>query len=113
MGVNPLGEPGIPAAATGGNVEEVSIELQQQAAAGKGITVRGLRKEYATPDGTLVAVAGLDLTMYEGQIFCLLGHNGAGACLHETHTCVLLYPLLSCLKCVVKPVQAKPPRSQC
>jgi ABC-type multidrug transport system fused ATPase/permease subunit len=40
--------------------------------------VRGLRKEFDTPDGIKVAVAGVDMTMYEGQIFALLGHNGAG-----------------------------------
>jgi ATP-binding cassette, subfamily A (ABC1), member 3 len=39
---------------------------------------RGLRKEFDTPDGTKVAVDNVDLTMYEGQIFVLLGHNGAG-----------------------------------
>lgn len=37
--------------------------------------VRNLRKEYSTPDGIKVAVAGVDLTMYEGQIFALLGHK--------------------------------------
>eukprot|EP01048_Picozoa_sp_COSAG05_P027355 COSAG05_NODE_7943_length_753_cov_1.185015_1_plen_227_part_01 len=31
-----------------------------------------------TPDGEKVAVHGLTLSMYEGQIFVLLGHNGAG-----------------------------------
>lgn len=29
------------------------------------------------PDGTK-AVAGINLKMYSDQIFCLLGHNGAG-----------------------------------
>ncbi|CAM9223755.1 unnamed protein product [Phaeothamnion confervicola] len=38
------------------------------------VRIRGLRKRYADK----VAVAGLDLTLYEGQITCLLGHNGAG-----------------------------------
>ena len=40
------------------------------------IEIKGLRKVFPTPDGQLVAVAGLHLTMYEGQIFALLGHNG-------------------------------------
>lgn len=40
--------------------------------------MRGLRKEFDTPDGVKKAVDGVDLTMYEGQIFALLGHNGAG-----------------------------------
>jgi ATP-binding cassette, subfamily A (ABC1), member 3 len=52
--------------------------LRAKAAAGKCVAVRGLRKEFDTPDGTKVAVDNVDLTMYEGQIFVLLGHNGAG-----------------------------------
>jgi ABC-type multidrug transport system ATPase subunit len=36
--------------------------------------VRGLKKKF----GEKEAVRGVDLTMYNGQIFALLGHNGAG-----------------------------------
>eukprot|EP00042_Codosiga_hollandica_P058831 m.893246 g.893246 ORF g.893246 m.893246 type:complete len:1835 (+) comp59976_c0_seq1:204-5708(+) len=39
-----------------------------------GIRICNLRKEY----GEKVAVEGLSLNMYEGQITALLGHNGAG-----------------------------------
>jgi ABC-type glutathione transport system ATPase component len=52
-------------------------DLQLQAEQ-KGVHITGLRKEFSTPDGTLVAVDNLHLTMVEGQIFALLGHNGAG-----------------------------------
>ena len=38
------------------------------------IVVRGLRKSY----GDLQAVAGVDLTVREGEVFALLGPNGAG-----------------------------------
>lgn len=39
----------------------------------------GLTKEYQNATGgSKVAVDGLDLTMYSGQITALLGHNGAG-----------------------------------
>jgi ABC-2 type transport system ATP-binding protein len=38
------------------------------------IEVRGLRKSY----GQLEAVAGVDLTVREGEVFALLGPNGAG-----------------------------------
>jgi len=38
------------------------------------MTVRNLRKQF----GSKSAVDGLDLDMFEGQIFGLLGHNGAG-----------------------------------
>lgn len=49
--------------------------------AGKTITIKNLRKEFSSvidKTATRVAVDGVDLTMYEGQIFVLLGHNGAG-----------------------------------
>ncbi|ETO28440.1 ATP-binding cassette sub-family A member 3 [Reticulomyxa filosa] len=43
------------------------------------ITVENLRKEYSTGFNTqLIAVDGVNLKMYENQVFCLLGHNGAG-----------------------------------
>ncbi|XP_013413247.1 ATP-binding cassette sub-family A member 3 [Lingula anatina] len=40
-----------------------------------GIEVKGLRKTFK---GKKVAVAGMSVTMYENQVFALLGHNGAG-----------------------------------
>jgi ATP-binding cassette subfamily A (ABC1) protein 3 len=42
------------------------------------VTVRGLSKVFSTPDGPKTAVDRIDMTMYEGDIFVLLGHNGAG-----------------------------------
>lgn len=43
------------------------------------VSVRGLRKEFKNASGaTIRAVDGLSLTMYQGECFCLLGHNGAG-----------------------------------
>jgi ABC-type multidrug transport system ATPase subunit len=38
------------------------------------MVIRNLRKHF----GAKVAVDGLDLDIFEGQIFALLGHNGAG-----------------------------------
>jgi ABC-type glutathione transport system ATPase component len=51
-----------------------------------GVVLRGLRKVYEgaswLPCGSgseaVIAVDSLDLTMYRGQLFCLLGQNGAG-----------------------------------
>ncbi len=37
-----------------------------------GVKIRGLYKEY----GSQPVVDGISLDLYEGQIFCLLGHNG-------------------------------------
>ncbi len=38
-----------------------------------------LRKEFGgSKDETIVAVNDLTVSMYQGQIFALLGHNGAG-----------------------------------
>lgn len=40
------------------------------------IHIRGLRKEYS--DGKVLALAGLDLDVHDGEFFCLIGPNGAG-----------------------------------
>jgi ABC-type multidrug transport system fused ATPase/permease subunit len=64
------------------SIMEVPEELAQK----PGIRIRQLRKEFevhsATPCSSTkdphVAVHGLQVDMFEGQIFVLLGHNGAG-----------------------------------
>lgn len=40
-----------------------------------GVRMEGLTKQYGNGK---VAVQGLTLSMYQGQVTCLLGHNGAG-----------------------------------
>merc|ERR1719281_801834 len=44
----------------------------------KCLIVRDLVKTFRGHGITTYAVQGLSLTLYEGEIFCLLGHNGAG-----------------------------------
>eukprot|EP00930_Biecheleria_cincta_P035592 TRINITY_DN24474_c0_g2_i1.p1 TRINITY_DN24474_c0_g2~~TRINITY_DN24474_c0_g2_i1.p1 ORF type:complete len:1946 (-),score=303.44 TRINITY_DN24474_c0_g2_i1:87-5924(-) len=45
----------------------------------KVVSIRGLRKDFVKDSGVVLkAVDNLNLTMYEGECFCLLGHNGAG-----------------------------------
>jgi len=56
------------------SVEPVPASL----AALGGVRIDGLRKTFKVKKKDFVAVAGLQLDMYEGQIFVLLGHNGAG-----------------------------------
>ena len=65
-------------AGAGENIEPPTTAMRALEKQHKCVKVRNLRKEFSTPDGTKVAVNNLNLTMYEGQIFCLLGHNGAG-----------------------------------
>ncbi|TYZ67494.1 hypothetical protein PybrP1_003922, partial [[Pythium] brassicae (nom. inval.)] len=60
------------------NFEPVNGELRDQERTGATLSVQGLRKVFAVPGGEKVAVKGMNLTMYKGQITCLLGHNGAG-----------------------------------
>jgi len=61
------------------NVELVSENLRSQFEDHTCVDIRNLRKEFMTPQGVMkVAVNGLNLTMYQGQITALLGHNGAG-----------------------------------
>ena len=50
------------------------------------LLVKGLVKEF----GPKIAVNGCDFSMYNGQIFALLGHNGAG----KTTTISMLTGLL-------------------
>ena len=47
-------------------------------ATGECLKISGLTKEFTTGKSSLLAVNNLSLTMYKGQIFALLGHNGAG-----------------------------------
>jgi oligopeptide/dipeptide ABC transporter ATP-binding protein len=42
------------------------------------IDVRGLRVEYATPQGPLQAVRGVDLTLRRGQVLGIAGESGSG-----------------------------------
>ena len=42
------------------------------------VKVRKLRKEFKVDGKAMCAVNDVDFTMYEGEIFVLLGHNGAG-----------------------------------
>jgi ABC-type multidrug transport system ATPase subunit len=55
-------------------VEEVSNNLKDQAAEGKTIEIRKLKKVF----GEKIAVDGLSMSFYRNQITALLGHNGAG-----------------------------------
>ncbi|WP_191093837.1 ABC transporter ATP-binding protein [Nocardia colli] len=42
------------------------------------ITARGLRRTYGTGKAAFEAVKGVDLQVFEGEVFALLGTNGAG-----------------------------------
>lgn len=56
------------------NFEMVGDSLKKQERENNCLKVRGLVKKF----GNKTAVSGTNLTMYNGQIFALLGHNGAG-----------------------------------
>ena len=57
-------------------IEEVPKDLQALAKENKSLEIKNLVKVFDTPVGPKIAVNDLNVTMYEGQIFCLLGHNG-------------------------------------
>ncbi|CAK0894746.1 unnamed protein product, partial [Prorocentrum cordatum] len=69
-----------PALCAGRDTVEAVPEAVRARSRASGTLVQtvGLRKEFRTSGGPKVAVSGLDLTMYDGQILALLGHNGAG-----------------------------------
>ncbi|KAG7399525.1 hypothetical protein PHYBOEH_008650 [Phytophthora boehmeriae] len=60
------------------NIEPVTDDLRQQEQTGEALLVQNIKKEFAVPGGTKLAVRGVSLAMYKDQITCLLGHNGAG-----------------------------------
>lgn len=54
--------------------EAVPEQIKRQEQTKECLKIRGLRKEF----GPKIAVQNSNVTMYNGQIFALLGHNGAG-----------------------------------
>ena len=59
-------------------IESVTEELKSQEDDERCLTIRNLRKVFKTTAEDKVAVECLNLTVYEGQVTVLLGHNGAG-----------------------------------
>jgi ATP-binding cassette, subfamily A (ABC1), member 3 len=53
-------------------IEQVTDNLKKQSKDGQNIEIKNLRKDF----GEKIAVDGLNLSMYSGQITALLGHNG-------------------------------------
>lgn len=62
----------------GSHIEMTPNALQALDAENRCLKLEGLSKVFSTPDGPRTAVNHLNFTMYESQIFVLLGHNGAG-----------------------------------
>jgi ATP-binding cassette, subfamily A (ABC1), member 3 len=58
--------------------EEVEQGLSGQERENRAIEIVGLRKEFGSGEDLTVAVSDLTVSMFQGQIFALLGHNGAG-----------------------------------
>ena len=63
-------------------MEAVGAEFTKQIEEGRCISVQRLRKTF----GSKVAVADLDLEMFEGQITVLLGHNGTSSRRRDCHS---------------------------
>jgi len=60
-------------------VEPVSDMLRQQADMGSSVEIHNLSKVFQSKTGSSVtAVDRLNLSLYQGQVTCLLGHNGSG-----------------------------------
>jgi ABC-type multidrug transport system ATPase subunit len=60
------------------NFEGLGPDRRALKAAGRCVSARNLQKHFQTPDGIRKAVDGVDLDVFQGEIFALLGHNGAG-----------------------------------
>lgn len=64
--------------ANGMNVEcyeKLTPEMEEKEIKKSLLRVNNLHKQY---ENDFKAVNGINVKMYEDQIFCLLGHNGAG-----------------------------------
>ncbi|TNV87329.1 hypothetical protein FGO68_gene5519 [Halteria grandinella] len=72
------------------NFESIPESLRKQEQTNECLQISGLRKEF----GKKIAVSNSSITMYNGQIFALLGHNGAG----KTTTISMLTGLLQATK---------------
>ena len=70
--------------------EPVPDMLRRQEQSAECLKIRGLRKVF----GQKAAVENSNITMYNGQIFALLGHNGAG----KTTTISMLTGLIEATK---------------
>jgi hypothetical protein len=77
------------------DVEPVSSEVQDRAS----VFIRNLYKTFSKGfgRGSMTAVDGLNLTIYDDQITAFLGHNGAGKPLSLSPSPSILYPLSSIL----------------
>jgi nitrate ABC transporter ATP-binding subunit len=56
-------------------------QLQIQTIKRKGdpfLVIDNVTKVYPTPNGPAVVLDGIDLTVYEGEFICLIGHSGCG-----------------------------------
>ena len=42
------------------------------------LVLEGVAKAYPTPTGAYTVLEGIDLTVYEGEFICLIGHSGCG-----------------------------------
>ena len=81
-----------------------------------GVKIRGLRKQFKRDGNEVTAVEGLDLNLYQGQCFVLLGHNGAGTKNEGRGECVALLRgvvLIPLVRCSSPVIQAKRPPFRC
>jgi ATP-binding cassette, subfamily A (ABC1), member 3 len=83
--------------------EPVSDALKRQAEQGKSLEIVNLRKTY----GNTIAVDGISLSMYSGQVTALLGHNGmCSICCGALCVAVAALPSDSRIRCICLVCQA-------
>eukprot|EP00941_MAST-03F_sp_MAST-3F-sp1_P006540 g6540.t1 len=75
------------------NFQRLTNQEKQLMNDGKCIHIRSMTKKFTTADGsTKVANDRLNAVMFKGEIFVLLGHNGAGKTTALSQLCGLLSP---------------------
>jgi ATP-binding cassette subfamily A (ABC1) protein 1 len=84
---------GDPRHADSENFERLTSQQEQLLRRGDCLHIRGLTKVFSTADGTLkVANDNLHAAFFKGEIFVLLGHNGAGKTTALSQLCGLIAP---------------------
>ncbi|MCL1475250.1 ABC transporter ATP-binding protein [Argonema antarcticum] len=59
-------------------INSTSVQLKQPITSNPLLTIENVSKVYPTPKGPYTVLEGIDLTVYEGEFVCLIGHSGCG-----------------------------------
>ncbi len=59
-------------------INSTSVQVKQPITSNPLLTIENVSKVYPTPKGPYTVLEGINLTVYEGEFVCLIGHSGCG-----------------------------------